>query len=55
MTAAYGLDERVGRRRKPDPPVQVRLVVGAGETVELDPASALARAIGQLAGLLAHW
>ena len=52
---AYGLDERVGRRRRPEPAVVVTLVVGAGETVELDPGSALARAIGQVAGLLAHW
>ena len=51
----YGLAGRVGRRRKPEPVVVVTLVVGTGETVELPAESALARAIGQVAGLLAHW
>lgn len=51
----YGLVERAGRRRKPDPPVVVTVVVASGETVELAPDSSLARAMGQVAGLLAHW
>ena len=53
--ATYGLAERVGRRRKAEPAVLVTLVLDAGETVQLPSDSAIARAIGQVAGLLAHW
>jgi hypothetical protein len=50
----YALESRVGKRRKPDPPVVVTLVLASGEQVSV-PDSALARAMGQVAGLLAHW
>ena len=50
----YALESRVGKRRKPDPPVVVTLVLASGEQVAV-PDSALARAMGQVAGLLAHW
>jgi hypothetical protein len=44
-----------GRHRRPDPPVQVTLVLAGGQEVVVPPASALARSIGQIAALLAHW
>jgi len=50
--------DRIGRRRKAEPPVVVTVVLGSGnEVVEIVLASdsALARAMGQLAGLLGHW
>lgn len=50
----YALEERVGRRRKPEPPVVVTVVLTTGEEVVLPADSALARAIGQVAGLLGH-
>jgi hypothetical protein len=50
----YALDAPVGRRRRPDPPVVVTVVLSSGEEVALDE-SALARAMGQVARLLAHW
>lgn len=52
---AYGLAEPQGRRRKPDPPVVVTVVVRTGESRVLEPDSALGRAIGQLAAVLARW
>lgn len=51
----YGLAARVGRRRKPDPPVVVTVVVADGTALQLSPESAIARAMGQVASLLAHW
>ena len=44
-----------GRRRRPDPPARVTVVLDSGEEVLLPADSALGRAIGQLTGLLAHW
>jgi len=46
---------RVGRRRKPDPPVAVTLVLQSGEAVEVPPGSPLGKAIGEVARALAHW
>ena len=51
--SVYGLVGRVGRRRRPEPVVVT--VVVAGETVVLPPESALVRAIGEVAAVLAHW
>ena len=50
--------DRIGRRRKPEAPVVVTVVLRSGDaTVEvvLAPDSALTRAMGQLAGLLGNW
>jgi hypothetical protein len=44
-----------GRRRKPDPPVVVTIVLDSGEETVLAAGSALTRAMGQVAALLAHW
>jgi len=49
----YGLAARVGRRRR-TPAVVVTLVV-AGEPVVLPADSSLARAMGEVAAVLAHW
>ena len=51
----YALAGRVGRRRKPDPPVVVTVVLDSGEEVTVPADSPLARAMGQVAALLAHW
>jgi len=51
----YALAGRIGRRRRPDPPVVVTVVLVSGEQVVLPGGSALARAMGQVAALLAHW
>jgi hypothetical protein len=51
----YGLAGPVGRRRKPDPPVHVTVVLATGEAVVLPSSSSLSRAMGQVARLLAHW
>jgi hypothetical protein len=51
----YALAGRVGRRRRPDPPVVVTVVLDSGEQVTVPADSPLARAMGQVAGLLAHW
>ncbi|HEX7189302.1 MAG TPA: hypothetical protein VF423_13850 [Actinomycetes bacterium] len=45
----------MGRRRRPDPPVVVTVVLDSGEQVTVPADSPLARAMGQVAGLLAHW
>ena len=50
--------DRVGRRRKPESPVVVTVVLRSDDgTVEvvLAPDSALTRAMGQFAGLLGQW
>jgi hypothetical protein len=44
----------LGRHRKPDPPARVTVVLSDGREVVLPPDSALARAMGQVARLLAH-
>jgi len=49
----YGLAARVGRRRRAAPTVVT--VVVAGEDVRLAPDSPLARAMSEVAALLAHW
>jgi len=49
---------RIGRRRKPESPVVVTVVLRSGDAmveVVLAPDEALTRAMGQLAGLLGHW
>ena len=51
----YGLAGPVGRRRKPEPPVHVTVVLATGEAVVLPSHTAIARAMGQVARLLAHW
>jgi hypothetical protein len=53
----WGLRDRSagGRHRRPDPPVQVTLVLEGGQEVAVPPDTALARSMGQLAALLAHW
>ena len=51
----YALAGRIGRRRKPDPPVVVTVVLISGEQVVVPGDSALARAMGQVATVLAHW
>ena len=61
MTRLYACEaptDRVGRRRKPEAPVVVTVVLRSGEAnveIVLSPDSALTRAMGQLAGLLGHW
>ena len=58
LYACEALTDRIGRRRKPEPPVVVTVVVRSGDAnleVVLPPDSALTRAIGQLAGLLGNW
>lgn len=49
----YGLAARVGRRRRAVPAVVT--VVVAGEPVVLPADSALARAMSEVAAVLAHW
>ena len=51
----HALLERVGRRRRLRPAVVVTVVLSSGEEVAVPPDSALARSMGQVAGLLAHW
>lgn len=51
---AYGLEDRPGRRRRPDPPARVTVVDEFGVATVLPAESTLARAMGQLARLLAH-
>jgi hypothetical protein len=46
---------RVGRHRKPEPPVRVTVVTRDGHEEVLPADSSLARAMGQVAALLAHW
>ena len=61
MTRLYACEtptDRIGRRRKPEAPVVVTVVLrSGGGTVQvvLPSDSALTRAMGQLAGLLGHW
>lgn len=55
MSQTHALAGRPGRRRKPDPPVVVTVVLRSGEELVVPVDSALARAMGQVAGLLAHW
>ena len=50
-----GLPGRGGKHRRPDLPVQVTLVLADGTEVAVPPESPLARSIGQLAALVAHW
>jgi len=51
----YALAGRAGRRRKPEPPVVVTVVLDSGAEVVVPSDSPLARAMGLVAGLLAHW
>ena len=51
----YALTARTGRRRRPDPPVVVTVVLHSGEQIVVPGDSALARAMGQVAAVLAHW
>jgi hypothetical protein len=46
---------RVGRHRRPDPPVRVTVVLADGREAVLAADSAMARSMGQVAALLAHW
>lgn len=46
---------RVGRRRKPDPPVVVTVVLESGESVVVPPGSPIGKAMGEVARALAHW
>ena len=45
----------VGRPRRPDPPVRVTVVTADGHEEVLPADSAIARSMGQVATLLAHW
>jgi hypothetical protein len=49
------LTARAGRHRRPDPPAQVTLVLRDGREIDVPPESALARSMGRVADLLAHW
>ena len=44
-----------GRHRRPDPPVRVTVVLRDGHEEVLPAESAIARSMGQVAALLAHW
>jgi hypothetical protein len=44
-----------GRHRRPDPPAQVTIVLRDGREIHVPPDCALARSMGQVAALLAHW
>ena len=44
-----------GRHRRPDPPVRVTVVLTDGHEEVLPAGSAIARSMGQVAALLAHW
>ena len=58
MQALRGLVHRtglIGRHRRPDPARRVTVVLRGGHEEVLPPDSALARAMGQVAALLAHW
>jgi hypothetical protein len=44
-----------GRHRRPDPPVRVTVVLRDGHEEVLPAGSAIARSMGQVAALLAHW
>jgi hypothetical protein len=46
---------RVGRRRKPAPPVVVTVVLESGEAVDVPAGSPLGKAMGEVARALAHW
>jgi hypothetical protein len=46
---------RAGRHRRPDPPLRVTVVVQDGHEEVLPQDSAIARSMGQVAALLAHW
>jgi hypothetical protein len=46
---------RVGRHRRPDPQVRVTVVLSDGNETVLPADSAIARSMGQVAALLAHW
>jgi hypothetical protein len=46
---------RVGRRRKPDPPVVVTVVLQSGESVVVPACSPIGKAMGEVARALAHW
>jgi hypothetical protein len=50
-----GLPGRIGRHRRPDPPVRVTLVLADGSEIAVPPGTPLSRSIGALATLLAHW
>jgi hypothetical protein len=50
-----GLPGRIGRHRRPDPPVKVTLVLSDGSEIPVPPDTPLSRSIGALAAVLAHW
>jgi hypothetical protein len=50
-----GLPGRIGRHRRPDPPVRVTLVLADGSEIAVPPGTPLSRSIGALATLLAPW
>jgi len=54
--ALYALSGgRVGRRRRPEPPVAVTIVLVSGETVGVPADTPIGKAMGEVARLLAHW
>ena len=53
--ALYALGWRVGRRRKPEPPLVVTVVLASGESATVPADSPLGKAMGEVARLLAHW
>jgi|GEM_PF-2379907 len=46
---------RAGRRRRPEPPVAVTIVLASGETVRVPVDTPIGKAMGEVARLLAHW
>jgi len=46
---------RAGRRRRPEPPVEVTIVLASGETVRVPADTPIGKAMGEVARLLAHW
>jgi hypothetical protein len=50
-----GLPGRIGRHRRPDPAVQVTLVLTDGAEIAVPTDTPLSRSMGALAALLAHW
>jgi hypothetical protein len=50
-----GLPGRIGRHRRPDPPVKVTLVLSDGSEIHVPVDTPLSRSMGALAALVAHW
>jgi len=55
LRVLIGLPGRIGRHRRPEPPVTVTLVLSDGSEISVPSDTPLSRSMGALAGLLAHW